>query len=135
MVIAMGHDLCDQRRIERLHNHFGSRFVKRILTPDEQAEYQKRKHKIAYLSGRFAVKEAVYKALCEADQKGLNWQQASTVTLVSGAPVLSLSGKCLHAAKQLLPKAMRLKVFVSISDESPYSSAVVLLSAINDIQG
>ena len=88
MIIGIGHDICDQRRMSRLLDRFGQRFLDRIYTADEQAELAARKNKAAYLAGRFAVKEAVYKALaslirqactgsmlkrCPLPQARLNW--------------------------------------------------------------
>ena len=74
MIIGVGHDICDQRRIARLAARFGDRFTKRIYSTAEQAELALRQNRTAYLAGRFAVKEAVYKALSATDQVILSIQ-------------------------------------------------------------
>ena len=129
MILGIGHDICDQRRIAELLNRFDTRFIHRILTKQEAAELTKRNQKEAYVAGRFAVKEAVYKALAGADQSNMRWHHAATLSNSSGAPHLILSGACLAGAEALLPAGHVLRVFASISDEPPYSSAFVVLSA------
>ena len=128
MIIGVGHDICDQRRIARLAARFGERFTTRIYSAAERAELEFRHNRTAYLAGRFAVKEAVYKALSATDQAGMRWQHAQTLSSSSGAPVLSLSGACERGLKKLVPVGYRPKLHVSISDEPPYSSAFVVLS-------
>ena len=87
-----------------------------------------RQNRWAYLAGRFAVKEAVYKALSATDQAGMCWQHAQTLSSSAGAPVLSLSGTCERGLNRLVPAGYRPNLHVSISDEPPYSSAFVVLS-------
>ena len=128
MIIGVGHDICDQRRIARLAARFGDRFTKRIYSTAEQAELALRQNRTAYLAGRFAVKEAVYKALSATDQEGMCWLHAQTLSSSAGAPVLSLSGACERGLKRLVPAGYRPNLHVSISDEPPYSSAFVVLS-------
>ena len=128
MIIGVGHDICDQRRIARLANRFGDRFTARIYSLAEQAELELRKNRAAYLAGRFAVKEAVYKALSATDQAGMHWQHAQTLSSSAGTPVLSLSGACERGLNRLVPAGYKPNLHVSISDEPPYSSAFVVLS-------
>ncbi|MGC6474190.1 MAG: holo-ACP synthase [Candidatus Puniceispirillaceae bacterium] len=130
MILGIGHDMCDQRRIASLLERFGTRFTSRILSSGEQAELGARKNKPAYIAGRFAVKEAVYKALSATDQSQMRWQHASTTSRSAGAPLLELSGACLAGAEALLPAGHYLQAFVSITDEPPYSSAFVVLDAV-----
>ena len=132
MILGIGHDMCDQRRIASLLERFGTRFTSRILSSSEQAELGARKNKVAYIAGRFAVKEAVYKALSAADQSHMRWQHASTISSAGGAPKLVLSGACLAGAEALLPAGHQLQALVSITDEPPYSSAFVVLNALAD---
>ena len=128
MIIGVGHDICDQRRIASLAARFGDRFIKRIYSAAELAELALRQNRAAYLAGRFAVKEAVYKALSATDQAGMCWRHAQTLSSSSGAPVLSLSGACERGLNRLVPEGHRPNLHVSISDEQPYSSAFVVLS-------
>ena len=128
MIIGVGHDICDQRRIARLAARFGDRFTARIYSVAEQAELALRQNRAAYLAGRFAVKEAVYKALSATDQAGMRWRHAETLSSSAGAPVLSLSGACQLGLNRLVPAGFRPNLHVSISDEPPYSSAFVVFS-------
>ncbi len=128
MIIGVGHDICDQRRIARLAARFGDRFTRRIYSAAEQAELALRKNRSAYLAGRFAAKEAVYKALSATDQSGMFWRHAQTLSSSAGTPVLSLSGACERGLNRLVPAGYRPNLHVSISDEPPYSSAFVVLS-------
>ena len=128
MIIGVGHDICDQRRIAKLAARFGDRFTKRIYSAAEQAELALRQNRLAYLASRFAVKEAVYKALSATDQAGMCWRQAQTLSSSAGAPVLSLSGACERGLNRLVPAGYRPNLHVSISDEPPYSSAFVVFS-------
>ena len=128
MIIGVGHDICDQRRVARLVARFGDRFTTRIYSVAEQAELALRHNRAAYLAGRFAAKEAVYKALSATDQTGMRWRHAETLSSSAGAPVLSLSGACKLGLKRLVPAGYEPNLHVSISDEPPYSSAFVVLS-------
>ena len=128
MIIGVGHDICDQRRIARLAARFGDRFTTRVYSAAEQAELALRKNRAAYLAGRFAVKEAVYKALSATEQSGMRWLHAETLSSAAGAPVLTLSGACELGLKRLVPTGYRPNLHVSISDEPPYSSAFVVFS-------
>ena len=128
MIIGVGHDICDQRRIARLATRFGDRFITRIYSEAERAELASLQNRAAYLAGRFAVKEAVYKALSATDQAGMCWQHAQTLSSSAGAPVLNLSGACELGLNRLVPAGYRPNLHVSISDEPPYSSAFVVLS-------
>ena len=128
MIIGIGHDICDQRRIARLAARFGDRFTKRIYSAAEQAELALRQNRAAYMAGRLAVKEAVYKALSATDQAGMGWQHAQTLSSSAGAPVLSLSGACERGLNSIVPEGYTPNLHVSISDEPPYSSAFVVLS-------
>ena len=132
MIIGVGHDICDQRRIARLVARFGYRFTKRIFSAAELAELALRQNKAAYLAGRFAVKEAVYKALSATDQAGMFWRHAQTLSSSAGSPVLSLSGACERGLSRLVPAGYRPNLHVSISDEPPYSTAFVVLSLSSD---
>ena len=128
MIIGVGHDICDQRRIARLATRFGDRFTRRIYTADELSELASRQNSLAYLAGRFAAKEAVYKALSAADQQGMYWHDAQTLSSPSGAPVLSLTGVCKRVLNSLVPSGYKPHLHISISDEPPYSTAFVVLS-------
>lgn len=128
MIIGIGHDLVDQRRIKRLIDNFGTKFVHRICTKEEIQEFQSYKDKIRYLSGRFAVKESVYKALSKYERSKMGWHNVSTLRYKTGAPILYLNGVALAEAEVFVPKGCCLDAFVSITDQPPYSSAMVVFS-------
>lgn len=128
MIIGVGHDICDQRRVARLYARFGDRFTTRVYTAAERSELASRQNSVAYLAGRFAIKEAVYKALSAADQAGMYWHHAQTLSSPSGSPILSLTGACKRALDSLVPSGYRPHLHISVSDEPPYSSAFVVLS-------
>ena len=96
MIVGVGHDICRIDRIARIFDRYGERFVTRICTEAELAELALRADKPAYLAKRFAVKEAVYKALHQADQSDMRWHDAETLSSMhkAGAPQLTLYGGC-----------------------------------------
>jgi len=128
MILGIGHDLCNITRIEAAVARFGSRFISRVYTADEQAEYQARGCPARYLATRFAAKEAIYKALQRADQSGMSWQHAQTLS-AGGAPCLSISGKCRDGLLSILPENSAAYLHVSITDDMPFASAYVVVEA------
>ena len=124
MIIGIGSDITDIRRVRRIHAKYGMRFVQRILSPEEQQAYGKRKHKTAYLAKRFAVKEAAAKALGTGMKRGVSWRQIAALNQPSGAPTLLMRGGALRRFEELGAK----NAFVSISDEGDYAIAFVILS-------
>ena len=125
MIIGIGSDITDIRRVRRVHAKYGMRFVRRILSSEEQQAYAKRKHKVAYLAKRFAVKEAAAKALGTGMKRGVSWRQIAAINQPSGAPTLLMRGGALRRFKQLGAK----HAFVTISDEGNYALAFVVLSS------
>ena len=84
----------------------------------------------AYFAKRFAAKEAVYKALSGAGVSGLRWQQAETLSLPNGAPVVALTGECKMALEALTPDGYKAQISISLSDEPPYALAFVIINAV-----
>jgi holo-[acyl-carrier protein] synthase len=131
MIIGVGHDICRIDRIARIFARFGERFARRICTEAEIGELDTRADKPAYLAKRFAVKEAVYKALNQADQSGLRWHDAETLSSAhkAGAPQLTLYGGCRQAVDSLLPEGHNPVFHISISDDIPFASAFIVIEA------
>ena len=125
MIIGIGSDITDIRRIKRVYKKYGQRFVRRILTEEEQQSYARRKHKVAYLAKRFAVKEAASKALGTGMKGGVSWRQIAAVNKPSGEPTLLLKANARKRFEHLGGK----QAWVSISDEGDYAIAFVILSA------
>ena len=129
MILGIGTDIVDERRISRLMARFGDRFLERIFTDAERATAELRGHAGLYFAKRFAAKEAVYKALSGAGVDGMGWRDAETTNLAGGAPKLLLTGRCKTALERLTPEGYNAAANLSISDEPPYALAFVVISA------
>ena len=130
MILGIGHDICDIRRIEAILERQGERFKERIFTPAERVAAEASNRQAAFLALRFATKEAVYKAFGAYDQQGMGWHDAEIASKTDkGAPILTLSGKCKTELERLLPPNYGADIHLSLSDEYPYASAYVILAA------
>ena len=103
MILGVGTDIVDARRIAKSIDRFSNKFTARIFTKAERVAAAATGQPQAFFAKRFAAKEAVYKALSRAGVSGLRWQEAETLSLPSGAPVLALTGKCKMALEALTP--------------------------------
>ena len=129
MILGIGTDLVDSRRIANSLDRFGARFETRIFTDNEVEIARSKADPAAYYAKRFAVKESVYKALSGAMMTGLGWREAETLNDSNGAPTLHLYGACKTALERLTPEGYKASLHVSISDELPYAQAFVIVSA------
>jgi holo-[acyl-carrier protein] synthase len=135
MILGIGHDICDIRRIEKTLLRHGSRFEKRVFTQAERREAAKRgAGKPAYLAKRFAAKEAVFKAFAGRDQSGMRWHHAEITSAPASArtrppPQLRLDGACAEKLAEWLPPGWEADIHISLSDEFPLASAFVVLAA------
>ena len=130
MILGVGTDIVDARRIGKSIDQFANKFVDRIFTTAERAAADATSQPQAYFAKRFAAKEAVYKALSGAGMSGLGWQQAETLSLPNGAPVMSLTGQCKTALEALTPDGYKAQISISLSDEPPYALAFVIINAV-----
>lgn len=132
MILGLGNDIVDIRRIERSMERFGDRFLKRVFTAGELAKAESHttaRHKRAgTLAKRYAAKEACLKAL-GIHNHGIHWQDMDVVSLPSGKPTLLLSGAAAVALEKLVPTGMIAQVDVTMSDEYPQAQAIVIISA------
>lgn len=131
MIIGLGTDLVDIKRIERSLERFGKVFCNRIFTLAEQelCESRRGNKKAAAYAMRFAAKEACSKALGTGLRQGVFWRDMETGHLPGGKPVLTLTGGALTRLKTLTPKGFTPQIDVSLTDEYPYAMAVVIISA------
>ena len=129
MILGVGTDIVDARRISKSIERFSDKFIGRIFTIAERAAAATGQPQ-AYFAKRFAAKEAVYKALSGAGVSGLRWQQAETLSLPNGAPVVALTGKCKMALEALTPGGYKAQISISLSDEPPYALAFVIINAV-----
>ncbi len=130
MIIGIGVDLVDMRRIEHLLNTFGERFIQKIFTKDEQAYAGQSPHPVCAYANRFAAKEAGAKALGTGIRGGIGWKDIEVSRAVSGAPLLYFHRKAYEKLASDVPPGYTGVLHVSFSDEPPYSTAFVVISAV-----
>ena len=133
MIIGIGTDICDTRRIEKVIDRFDTRFIGRVFTIAEQLAASSRKNPAYFYAKRFAAKEAVYKALSKSDVGGRSWHDAEILNNADGAPFVTLSGRCKTALEALTPDGYKAQIDLSLSDELPYALAFIVLSAIPNL--
>lgn len=130
MIIGLGSDLIDIRRIEQTIARFGDRFLDRIFTPVERARSERRAlTRIDSYAKRFAAKEACAKALGTGLRKGVFWRDMGVVNLAGGKPTMALTGGALARLQSLLPEGHEAQIEVSLTDEPPLAQAIVIISA------
>lgn len=132
MILGLGNDLCDIRRIERTLERFGDRFVERVFTDAERAKADRRAPGIraATYAKRFAAKEACAKALGTGFNHGVFLKDIGVVNLDSGQPTVALTGGAALRLAAITPKGMAARVHLTMTDEYPMAEAVVVISAI-----
>ncbi|PCH82358.1 MAG: holo-ACP synthase [Hyphomicrobiales bacterium] len=130
MILGLGNDLTDIRRIESSIERFGDRFLKRVFTDEECTRSDRNKNRAASYAKRFAAKEACAKALGSGFSEGVYWKDLGVENHVSGKPVMILTGGALDLLNSLVPEGYRPQVDLTISDEYPLAQAVVIISAI-----
>lgn len=128
MVIGLGSDMIDIRRIERVLRRFGDRFVARVFTEIERARSERRRDRAASYAKRFAAKEACAKALGTGIRGGVYWRDLGVVNLTTGRPTIELTGGARRRLDSLTPSGMRARVDVTLTDEPPLASATVLIT-------
>ncbi len=129
MIIGIGNDVVDIRRIEETLIRFGSRFTDRIFTEIEKKKSDKRAMRAASYAKRFAAKEACSKALGTGFRRGVFWKDMGVVNEMSGRPTMILTGGALAQLERLVPSGMAAKVHLTITDDHPYAQAVVIIEA------
>ncbi|OBQ60094.1 holo-ACP synthase [Mesorhizobium erdmanii] len=130
MIIGIGSDLIDIRRIEKSLERHGLRFVQRIYTEVEQARSENRRARAASYAKRFAAKEACAKALGTGLAQGVFWRDMGVVNLPSGAPTMALTGGALTRLQKILPRGHRAAIHLTITDDFPLAQAFVIIEAL-----
>ncbi len=130
MIIGIGNDLIDIRRIERTLERFGDRFIQRIFTPLEQKKAERRRNRVETYAKRFAAKEACAKALGTGFRKGVFWRDLGVVNLPGGKPSMELTGGALKRLQELTPAGMKAQIDLTLTDEPPLGQAIVIISAV-----
>ncbi len=130
MIIGIGSDITDIRRIEQAIERHGDRFLNRIFTETERAKSDRRAARAASYAKRFAAKEACSKALGTGLGQGVFWRDMGVVNLPTGQPTMRLTGGAAARLKQLLPANHEAQILITITDDYPLAQAFVIISAV-----
>ncbi|MGE5500865.1 MAG: holo-ACP synthase [Ignavibacteriales bacterium] len=131
MIVGIGSDLSDIRRIQKSLDRFGERFTNRVFTETERARSEAKPDRAASYAKRFAAKEACAKALgTGVPRRGVHWADMGVVNQRSGKPTMALSGGAAERLASLIPPGMAPVIHVSLTDDHPYAQAFVIIEAI-----
>lgn len=134
MIIGIGSDLIDIRRVAKVIERHGDRFLHRIFTDAERAKAERRasneKMVVATYAKRFAAKEACAKALGTGLRRGVFWRDMGVVNLAGGRPTMKLTGGALVRLRSITPPGCEARIDVSLTDEGPTAQAIVIISAV-----
>jgi holo-[acyl-carrier protein] synthase len=130
MIIGIGSDLIDIRRIERTIERFGDRFLDRVFTTVERQRSERRANQAASYAKRYAAKEACSKALGTGFRGGVYWRDLGVVNLPSGRPTLVLTGGALRRLEAMIPPGMTARIDLTLTDEPPLAQAMVIITAV-----
>jgi len=130
MILGLGNDLIDIRRVEQSIERFGDRFLERIFTDIERAKSDRRANRAASYAKRFAAKEACAKALGTGFSRGVFWRDMGVVNLPSGKPTMQLTGGALLRLEAITPPGTRAEIALTITDDFPLAQAIVIISAL-----
>ncbi len=131
MILGIGNDLIDIRRVEKTLERFGPRFVARVFTDIEQAKSDRRARRAASYAKRFAAKEACAKALgTGVPRRGVHWRDLGVVNLPSGKPTMKLTNGAARRLREITPEGMTAQIDLTITDDFPLAQAIVIISAV-----
>ncbi len=131
MIIGIGNDLIDIRRVEKTLERFGKRYTERCFTEIEQAKSDKRRLRAASYAKRFAAKEACAKALgTGVPRRGVHWRHMGVINLPGGKPTMELTDGALARLEEITPGGMTAQIDVTITDDYPLAQALVIISAV-----
>ena len=130
MILGIGSDIIDIRRIERTLERFGERFIERVFTETERRKSDGRANRAASYAKRFAAKEACSKALGTGFRAGVFWRDMGVINLSSGKPTMTLTGGALERLTRITPEGMRAQIDISLTDDDPQAQAIVIISAL-----
>lgn len=132
MIIGLGSDLIDIRRIEKSLDRFGEQFTTRVFTEIEQSKSDRRRNRAASYAKRFAAKEACCKALGTGISRGVYWRDMGVVNLPSGKPTMALSNGAAKRLAEMVPNGYQPHIHVTITDDFPLAQAFVVIEALLD---
>jgi holo-[acyl-carrier protein] synthase len=134
VIIGIGNDLIDIRRVAKVIEKHGERFTQRIFTDIEQRKSDRRHNRAASYAKRFAAKEACAKALGTGMSGGVFWRDMGVVNMPSGKPTMELTGGALRRLQALTPAGHRPVIHLTITDDFPLAQAIVLIEVVADEQ-
>ncbi len=130
MIVGLGNDIVDIRRVEKTLERYGKRFTDRIFTEVEKRKSDRRAARAASYAKRFAAKEACSKALGTGLRHGVFWKDMGVVNEPSGRPTLVLTGGAKAALDRLTPAGHETRIHLTITDDFPYAQAIVMIEAL-----
>ncbi len=130
MILGIGSDITDVRRIAKVIERHGDRFLERVFTAAERARAESKKNRIETYAKRFAAKEACAKALGTGLRAGVWWRDMGVVNLSSGKPTMELTGGALRRLQAITPAGHEPRIDLTITDEGPMAQAFVMISAV-----
>ena len=130
MILGLGSDLSDIRRIQASLDRFGDRFKQRVFTELERTRSDRKPDAAASYAKRFAAKEACAKALGTGMRRGVFWRDMGVINMRSGQPTMALTGGALERLKAMTPEGMRAVIHLSLTDDHPYAQAFVIVEAL-----
>ena len=130
MIIGLGNDMVDIRRIEQTLERYGARFVARIFTDTEKKKSDRRAQRAASYAKRFAAKEACSKALGTGFRRGVFWKDMGVVNEPSGRPTMQLTGGAKQQLERITPAGHLARIQLTITDDYPYAQAIVIIEAV-----
>jgi holo-[acyl-carrier protein] synthase len=130
MILGIGNDLCDIRRIEKTLARFGDRFLQKVFTDEERRKAFSRAHPARTLAKRFAAKEAMTKALGTGFRFGVHFSDIGVVNLPTGRPTVALTGGAALVLARLTPDGHVARIDLTLTDEYPLAQAIVIVSAV-----
>ena len=129
MIIGIGNDLCDIRRVQETLDKYGERFTHRCFTEIERQKSDRRAARAASYAKRFAAKEACAKALGTGINRGVYWRDMGVVNLPGGKPTMRLTGGAAERLAELTPEGCEAVIHLTITDEPPLAQAIVIIEA------
>ncbi len=135
MIIGIGSDLIDIRRVEQTLERFGERFTNRCFTEIEKAKSDRRKERAASYAKRFAAKEACSKALGTGLAQGVFWKDMGVVNLPGGKPTMALTGGAAKRLEAMMPENHVPAIHLTITDDFPLAQAFVIIEALPQTTG
>jgi holo-[acyl-carrier protein] synthase len=130
MILGLGSDLSDIRRIQASLDRFGDRFRERVFTELERTRSERKPDAAASYAKRFAAKEACAKALGTGMRRGVFWRDMGVINMRSGQPTMALTGGALARLQEITPEGMKAVIHLTLTDDHPYAQAFVIIEAL-----